>query len=208
MAIESIIAVASLIVGLFGIICTILSINSYKKLKKETKTIKWTDIPNIADFVFNKCKEISFVPDIILGVSANNYHLAKFISAKFPNDPIILNGFVMNKKLKSDKIPEKLKNEYYKADGNIFNIFFPKDLFKDWDYKVLLISSFVKLVRYGDLLKPIKDYLKDQIPDKNVKSFCLAITESALNHDVGVDFYWKKISTDDKLYLPWGEAIR
>jgi hypothetical protein len=175
-----------------------------KKVSKKIK-IKNSDLPKIADFVNTNCQRVYFKPDIIFIPSAEHYQLAKSISSKF-NNTVILNGILIKRERNQNNIPEILKNEEHIFDTDTWHSILPKALFENKNNKILFIDDWTI---NGYLLDAMKTYLKKKhIPETNFKSFCIATTKLAIQDKLTPDFYWKEISPDGDLYLPWGKAER
>jgi hypothetical protein len=208
---NEIVAVVSIIVTIISIIVSVHFGISNAKIKKAARTIQFSDLPHIADFVHKECKKIDFMPNIIFTPDVENYQLAKSISSKF-NNILILNGLLIKKERKEENVPEILRKEYYTIDTVTWHTLVPKalfeNLFENEPNKILFVED---LAVTGGLIKHIKDYLRNEKKfelETNFKSFCIATTKLAQELDSGPDFYWKEISTDDNLYLPWGKVRR
>jgi hypothetical protein len=208
---NEIVAVVSILVTIISIIVSVYFGISNAKIKKAARTIQFSDLPHIADFVHKECKKIDFMPNIIFTPNVENYQFAKSISSKF-NNILILNGILIKKERKEENVPEILKKEYYTIDTVTWHMLVPKALFENLfaneSNRILLVED---LAITGGLIKHIKDYLRNEKKfeiETNFKSFCIATTKLAQELDSGPDFYWKEISTDDDLYLPWGKVRR
>jgi len=201
---NNIIMLISLIISFISIVVSIYYGITNAKIKREFKTVKWSDFPSIADFVYKKCKGNNFMPDIIFIANPAYYHIAKSILLKFNNDNIlIINGMLINKNESS--VPDILKNEFHVFDTTIRHVLLPKSLFENKNNKILFVGGWVVT---GNILNGIKKYLqKESIPEENFKSFCLATTNIAKDLNSSPDYYWKEVSVEEGLYLPWGKLI-
>jgi hypothetical protein len=201
---ELIINIISLIVKVFGK----FFLKKEIIIKKVSKTIKIKNsaLPKIADFVNANCQRIYFKPDIIFTPSAETYHLAKSISSKFNDDILVLNGILIKKGKNERYISQILANGFSMFDTDNWQILIPNVLFENANNKILFVDDWAVV---GGLIGNLKKYLRDDKKldvETNFKSFCLATTKLAIQYNSAPDFYWKIISPNDELYLPWGKA--
>jgi hypoxanthine phosphoribosyltransferase len=203
---NEIITIISIMITFISIVVSIIFGLINAKMKKDAKTIRWSDLPHIANFVCEKCNKTDFRPDIIFTSDVGCCYLAKEISSKLPGNPIILNGILIKKRRNENIIPELLRNEYFIIlNSNTWHMLLPKSIFKYKDKRILFVSEWVVT---GGLIKLIKDYMQNEhIPEENCKSFAIATTKLAKEYGLSPDFYWKEISPGDDLFLPWGKAI-
>jgi hypothetical protein len=202
--------ISILISSFFGVAGIIVSLVFGIKLRKESKTIKMSELPRIANVCYKRCMDFSphFIPDIILVPTAQCYPLASEIVKKFRNNIIILCGIRDDREnIDMEKFSDILKNSYTLINvgaDSFKTILFPNFIFENKKYNILYLTD-VQIS--GESMRIVKEaFFKQGFSKITFKTCSIATTERAINRDRSADIYYKIMKDDDVLYLPWGKA--
>ena len=201
----------SIIVSVLSILATIASLiyavycnKRAKRKERDNQSVKWTDLPVAAQDMAKKIKH-EFLPEVIYAPSEKSGILIRLLKTHWDMFIPSITGFGMRKDDYTTSEEAKIinrDNNYHSFVTSKWRSYIPKQLFEYKDKKLLIVDDFAKS---GDFIDKLIDVLVQKgFQRSNIKVFCLATHEVAIDNRETVDFYWRK--TQSSIYMPWGKT--
>jgi hypoxanthine phosphoribosyltransferase len=194
-----ILTVVSLLIGVAGVIATVLFARKAENASRERRRLEWSDLQAAANDLGKKirrdCSPIAIVTPGLTGAT-----FANLLADEFPNQPPV---FVGVRVWKEDTHGSVTFADTFKIETSKWLIFVPRLAADYTDGEILILDDFVMS---GDFLEKLRSSLVEAgVKSTKIRSAAIVATKVAINSHKAPDYYWWT-AEDDNFYFPWGKA--
>lgn len=196
-------SIGGFIVGILGIIFSIIQMTINQKLQKKIRSITWQDMEhasrNIAQqLIKNYHPDIIYIPNVKSGI------MLQFVKNYFSEYiPVIAGQTIPIEPFLNQRGKIKDIHNYWLVDTNKWLAYVPKSLYEYKDKNILILDN---LSLTGNFLQTItKELIKNGIPKEHLASACIATTGAAIRDHTAPEFYYRVLDDSQDVYMPWGK---
>jgi hypoxanthine phosphoribosyltransferase len=194
-----VLAVGGLVVGLIGVVLTILYARKAEQLNSMRKRLDWSDLQAAASDLSQRIKS-DFNPVAIVTPGLTGATFANLLVTEFPGQPPVYVGSRTWKEADHSRTPD---SHSFQIETKKWIVTIPSSVSALNEGDILIVDDFAMS---GDFLELLRTKLVEAgIQQERIHSCSLAVTKVAIKNHKAPDYYWW-IAEDDDFYFPWGKA--
>lgn len=194
-------AVGGLIVGVVGVVLTIVYARKAERLNSIRKRLDWADLQAAASDLSQKIRA-DFNPVAVVTPGLTGATFANLLVTDFPGQPPVYVGI---RTWKAADHSSGLSSESIRIETKKWIVEIPASVTAliESQGDILIVDDFAMS---GDFLEMLRsEMVAAGFGPERIHSCSLAVTKVAIKNHKSPDYYWW-IADDDEFYFPWGKA--